>query len=153
MIRDQYVPVCAFLLVLCNSALCRLSTAVCLFCRVSVRTFHLSWLLMAGVHASALIRVLWTCRLIAEEAEQVITFESLIVQMRRKKNTGQGGSHGWGVKITFRVPHWAGSEHQDLITGLSIQVWGLGGTTFIWTGVCGKWQGISLTFQFLHWLQ
>lgn len=40
---------------------------------------------MAGVHASALIRVLWTCRLIAEEADQVIAFESLILQKKRKK--------------------------------------------------------------------
>lgn len=51
---------------------------MCLFCRAAVRTFHPSRPLMAGAHASALIRVLWTCHLIAEEAEQVITFASLM---------------------------------------------------------------------------
>lgn len=56
--------------------------------------------LMATVHASALIRLLWTCRLIAEEARQVITFESLIVQTGGKKNTVQGGSDEREVKIT-----------------------------------------------------
>lgn len=91
--------------------------ALCLFCRVSVRTFHLSWLLMASVHASALIRVLWTCHLIAEEAEQVITFESLIAQTKKRKNgkdTVQGGGHGqrshvarsWVLGTT--LSHWVG---------------------------------------------
>lgn len=119
------------LLMLCNEKVLQAWTAVCLFCRVSVRTFHLSRLLIAGVHAPALIRVLWTCRLIAEEAEQVITFESLIAQTRTKKNTRQGGRQP--TKITcssavFWVVPWcpAGLKHQDtLITGLSIQMWDL----------------------------
>lgn len=77
-------------------------TAACLFCRVSVRTFHLLRPLMAGVRASALIRVLWTCHLIAEEAEQVIAFESLIVQTRKKKQyTRQGGSHGRRSHVAY----------------------------------------------------
>lgn len=124
-----YACVCIFVtlvstLMLCNSALCRPWEQWCLFCRVSVRTFHLSWLLMAGVHASALIRLLWTCRLITEEAEQVITFESLIAQTRRKKNTGQGGSHGrrshvaycWvlGTPLSLSVPlSWFRASESD----------------------------------------
>lgn len=49
---------------------------------------------MAGVHASALMRVLWTRRLSAEEAEQVITSESLIAQKgERKTQAWEAESH------------------------------------------------------------
>ena len=112
--------------ILCNSVS---PCAVCLFCRVSVPTFHLSRPLMAAVRACALIRVLWTCRLIAEEAEQVITSESLIAQTRRKKNTGQGGSHGWrsqpsvaGCSWVPSVSHWAAVEHLDQVETASLLV-------------------------------
>lgn len=74
---------CSCCVILCYAAW----TAACLFCSLSVSMFHLSWLLMAAVHASALIRGLWTCRLIAEEAEQVITFESLIARTKKKKES------------------------------------------------------------------
>lgn len=73
-------------------------TAVCLFCRAAVKTFHPSWPLMAGVHASALIRGLWTCHLIAEEAEQVITLASL---MHRR-----GASAGAAIACSPQLSLW-----------------------------------------------
>lgn len=42
---------------------------------------------MAGVRASALIRGLWTCHFIAEEAKQVITFESVKAQTEEERKT------------------------------------------------------------------